>query len=152
MSRATDQATALLIFSWGALKLIGLEGHSDSSIDHTVEYALDLNERAINDYPRTGDEAKMKRWIKECNQEWNGQGDSMATWSPCVLATMASNICEDLLAKVRNPAVRAQIEALRDATVQISYHYAEKTEQEHAHFAEADLMLSQYYDIINFER
>ena len=152
MSKEANQATALLALCGSSLQQIGREGHYDSAINTKVESAIYRNQMMVRDYPGIDNERKFKRWLKRCNAGWAQQGDGMAEWSPCVLATMASNICEDLLDKDHPPAVRAQIEALRDATVQISYHYAEKTEQEYAHFQEADLMLSQYYDIINFER
>jgi len=152
MSRATDQALLLLTMSWGSLQLIDLDGFVSADIEHTLAYALEENEKLIKSYPYTGNIEKTKAWIKEQMRCWRDMGDSMAAWNPLVLATMASNICEDLLGKIRNPWTRDRIEGLRDAAVQLSYHFTDREKDEHTWFVEADQLLNEMYGLIGFER
>ena len=58
---------------------------------------------------------------------------------------MASNIYEDLRGRISSPPVVVMLAWLRDQAAYISYRFAEREADEHAHFAEADLMLDQMY-------
>ena len=147
------QIMALLTMAAGALELINRTEKNDPIsplVDHVALKAAEV----LRKYPLIGKVGQTKRWIKEKNAEWKAFGDEgMVEWSPCVLATMASNIYEDLRGRVRYPAMVVALEGLRDTAASISYHFADSVgDDEYLHYKDADLMLEQMYRVVGWER
>lgn len=141
------QILALLTMAAGAIELIKKEHASaqDIQVKMVAESAIE----AVRKYPIRGNIGPIKRLVKKKNWEWVRCGeDGAIEWNACTLATMASNIYEDLRGRIGSPSVVVMLSWLRDATAQISYRFAEREVDEHAHFAEADLMLDQMYGVL----
>ena len=141
------QILALLTMAAGAIELIKKE-HA-SALDIQVKMVAESAIEAVRKYPIRGNSGPIKRWVKKKNWEWVRCGeDGAIEWNACTLATMASNIYEDLRGRIGSPSVVVMLSWLRDSTAQISYRFAEREDDEHKHFAEADLMLNQMYGVL----
>ena len=145
------QILALLTMAAGAIELIKKEHASTQDIQ--VKMVAESAIEAVRKYPIRGNIGPLKRWVKKKNWEWVRCGeDGAIEWNACTLATMASNIYEDLRGRISSPSVVVMLSWLRDATAQISYRFAECEDDEYKHFAEADLMLDQMYWVLGVER
>ena len=145
------QILALLTMAAGAIELIKKEHASaqDIQVKMVAESAIE----AVRKYPIRGNIGPLKRWVKKKNLEWVRCGEEGSIeWNACTLATMASNIYEDLRGRISSPSVVVALLWLRDQAAQISYRFAEREDDEHTHFAEADLMLDQMYGVLGVER
>jgi len=143
MSRATRQAIALLSTAWGALHSID----PTPGTEHTLAYAQDMAERAVIKYPVSGDTKKERAWVLERHRQWKGNGN-MPSYAPFALAAMALDICDELLAVVRDPAKRGLIEPLREAVETLCGEYADQDEEEGEHYREAVMLVENMKQVL----
>lgn len=149
MSLATRQAMLMLSMVNGSLKLIADEAKYED-IAPTVLWADDFCTQVLERYPETGDPIKNRRWMKDHLKRWDQIGaEKMIRWHPGVVATFALNFVEDLLGKIKNSA-RSDLETLRDAIAQVSYHFT--SDENEVVFDEATEVTEELYSVIGFFR
>ena len=151
MIRATNQTCLFLAMISGTLKIMVMENMLPKEIDATVVWAQEHSARILAEYPQTGDRGKNLKIMKTALAAWREVSDSYGDWHPLALNTMALNLCEDLLRKIRNPTVRFDLEALRDALVRIAdYWLKDAGEELYTHIGEADVMVREIHQIVEF--
>ena len=151
MSRATNQTCLFLAMISGTLQIMVMEKMLPPEIDATVIWAQEHSARMLAEYPQTGDREKNLRVMKSALAAWRDVSDSYGDWHPLALNTMALNLCEDLLSKIRNHSVRFDLEALRDALIRIADHWLiDAGEELYTHIGEADQMVREIHQIVEF--
>ena len=102
MSKASNQALALLATISGAMHMIEAENLGDK-IMPTVLYSKDTTDACIFKYPTTGDEYKNYQWMHLRMEAWQHRvNDLEGKWTAIILVSIATQIITDLGQKIQD--------------------------------------------------
>jgi hypothetical protein len=146
MSQATRQTIALLALTASALAHI----KATPETEHTLEYAWEVTGQAIEDFPRSKNDARERLWVKARLNEWNESSAAMVSWSPFSLASIAFEIVEDMLGVIRDRRKREVLEPLHEALQALCGSYVDGDKEEAEHYREARAMVADMYRVIGF--
>lgn len=151
MSKASRQTVGLLAIVSGCLKTIEDFRLAFEFIE-TTTHAKKLCDAAVKVFPTTGDDNKLIEWVRVRMNKYDAVLLTLTgeKYHAVLLTSMATQICTDLMEKIKNKQKLAIIEPVANAVQELH----DKIDP-HGHcvedFEKADELLTIAYDIFGFE-
>lgn len=153
MSRATNQALALLSVVAGCLKTMR-ESRPTARVDmqETIADAYETTAQVIEQWPGTGDEHKNCSWITDkVHGEWREflLQDRDEAYAPAALAAVCERIMADLSDKIKDRKKLALLAMIEDPLHKI-HDFFDRDGANFPAYQKSDFLLDELYRIIEW--